>query len=315
VVSAAIGVDIGGTGTKAAIVDRDGNVLLRIERPTDVTAGTKSILAIIDELIPGAPDAGGTVEAIGIGAAGFIDAANGRVTFAPNLVYDDPQVADALRLRVGLPVALDNDANVAAWGERAYGAARGSDHVVYITLGTGIGSGFIVDGKLVRGLSGGAAEFGHTVIDIDGPQCNCGLRGCLEQFASGQAIARMGREAVAKDPASSIVAFAESVDAITAKHVAQAARQYDDTARAVLRQAGRALGIGLSNAVNVFDPDVVVLGGSLVNAGEPYLGPARDTLAAMNAGQKRRPTRLVVTDLKGDAGILGAAALAFDEAR
>ncbi|MGH2695171.1 MAG: ROK family protein, partial [Actinomycetota bacterium] len=118
---AAIGVDIGGTGTKAGIVARDGSVLLRLERPTDPSAGTKSVIAIVEELVEAAPGVDATVEAVGIGAAGFIDAVNGLVTFAPNLVYDDPHVAEAVRVRVGLPVVLDNDANVAAWGERAYG--------------------------------------------------------------------------------------------------------------------------------------------------------------------------------------------------
>ncbi len=312
---AAIGVDIGGTGTKAGIVARDGSVLLRLERPTDPSAGTKSVIAIVEELVEAAPGVDATVEAVGIGAAGFIDAVNGLVTFAPNLVYDDPHVAEAVRVRVGLPVVLDNDANVAAWGERAYGGARGSDHVAYVTVGTGIGSGFIVDGRLVRGFTGAGAEFGHTVVDPDGPQCNCGLRGCLEQLASGRAIERMAQEAVASDPNSSIVAFAENPAAITVVHVAQAAREYDGTAREVLKRAGRALGVGLSNIANVFDPEVIVIGGSVMRAGEPFLGPARDALAKMTTAQRRRPMRLDVTTLKGDAGILGAAALAFDEAR
>jgi glucokinase len=312
---AAIGVDIGGTGTKAGIVGRDGSVLLRLERPTDPSAGTKSVIAIVEELVEAAPGVDATIEAVGIGAAGFIDAANGFVTFAPNLVYDDPHVADAVRIRTGLRVVLDNDANVAAWGERAYGGARGSDHVAYVTVGTGIGSGFIENGRLVRGFTGAGAEFGHTVVDPDGPPCGCGLRGCLEQLASGRAIERMAQEAVVSDPSSSIVAFAENPVSIAVIHVVQAAREYDGTARDVLRRAGRALGIGLSNIANVFDPEVIVIGGSVARAGEPFLGPARDALAEMTTAQRRRPMRLDVTSLEGDAGILGAAALAFDQAR
>ena len=311
----AIGVDVGGTATKAGIVDREGTILLRLERPTDVTAGTKGIITIVEELLEAAGGVDATVGAVGIGAAGFIDAMKGLVTLSPNLIYDDPHVADAVRTRLSLPVVLDNDANVAAWGERAYGAARGSDHVAYVTVGTGIGSGFIVNGRLVRGFTGAGAEFGHTVVDPDGPACNCGLRGCLEQLASGQAIARMAATAVESDPTSSILAFAEGQGPITALHVARAAREYDETAREVLRRSGRALGIGLSNIANVFDPQVVVLGGSVIKAGEPFLGPVRDTLAEMSTSQRRRPMRLDVTTLKGDAGILGAAALASDEAR
>jgi glucokinase len=282
-----------------------------MERPTDVTAGTKGVIEVVEELLARATEF--DIEAVGVGAAGFIDASTGSVTFSPNLVYDDPNVAEAVRSRTGTPVVVDNDANAAAWGERTYGAARGSDHVAYLTLGTGIGSGFIVEGRLLHGLTGAAAELGHMVIDPNGPQCRCGLRGCFEQLASGTAIAHMARVAVEEDPQSTILAFAGSVEAITGEHVAKAAREYDETARNVLREAGRVLGIGLSNVVNIFDPEVIVLGGAVVAAGEPFLGPARDQLANMMSVQRRRPMRLEVTILRSDAGIIGAAALAFDE--
>lgn len=310
---AAIGVDVGGTETKAGIVDESGTILARADRPTDVQAGTKGILAIAEELLGNASEQGIEISCIGIGAAGFINAETGSATFAPNLVYDDPKIAAALRAATDLPVALDNDANAAAWGERRFGPARGSDHLAFLTIGTGIGSGFVVEGRLVRGRTGAAAEFGHTIVEIDGPQCPCGLRGCIEQLASGPAIARQAREAVTEDPSSSILSFASSADEITAEDVARAARQYDETARAILRRAGSALGVGLSNIVNIFDPEVIVLGGSVVKAGEPFLGPARDRLAAMTTAQRRRPIRLDVSTLE-DAGIVGAAALAFDEA-
>lgn len=310
----AIGVDVGGTKTKAGLVDGDGAILIRVERPTDPSAGTKGILAVVEELIERAPEAGREVAGVGVGAAGFVDAKRGAIVFSPNLTYDDPAIADALRARTALPVAVDNDANAACWGEVTFGTARDLANVAFITLGTGVGSGFVVEGTLLRGSSGAAAELGHTVIDIDGPRCPCGLRGCLEQFVSGGAIARLGREAVAEDPSSTILSFAGSPDAVTAAHVARAARQYDETARAVLRRAGTALGIGLSNVVNIFDPDAIVLGGGVAAAGEPFLGPARDTLAAMNTAQRRRPTRLDVSSLGEDAGIIGAAALGLGAA-
>jgi glucokinase len=311
--TAVIGVDVGGTRTKAGIVDRDGAVLVRSERPTDPSAGTKGIIGTVEDLVQKTGDLDVELVAVGIGAAGFVDAASGSVTFSPNLVYDDPEIAAAVAARVDLPVVVDNDANAAAWGERKYGAARGSDHVALVTLGTGIGSGFIVDGNLIRGLTGAAAELGHTIVDPDGPACPCGLRGCLEQLASGTAIARMGMEAAAADESSSILAFAGSLEEITAEHVAKAGREYDDAARAVLRRAGTALGIGLSNVVNLFDPEVIVLSGSVVGAGEPYLGAARDTLVRMTQAQRRRAMRLDVTRLGRDGGIIGAAALAYDE--
>jgi glucokinase len=308
----AIGIDIGGTGTKGGLVADDGEVVVRAERPTDEGAGTKSILNVVEDLLQKATAEGIEPVATGVGAAGFIDFATGTVTFSPNLTYDDPHVAQALRSRFNMECVVDNDANAAAWGERAFGVAKGLDDVAVLTLGTGLGSGFIAGGRMVRGSTGAGAEFGHTVIDPKGPPCPCGLRGCLEQFASGHAIARMATEALADDPQSSIRAIAGSRSQITGEDVARAARELDETARAVLRRAGEALGIGLSNVANVFDPEAIVLCGSVVAAGEAYLGPARDTLARMTAAQRRRPMRLDVTALGHDAGIIGGAALAFD---
>jgi glucokinase len=312
--NAVIGVDVGGTGTKAAIVAADGNVIARLERPTDPSAGTKGIIFVVEDLLRRALDLGYDILAIGVGAAGFIDWSTGAVTFAPNLEYDDPHVAAALRARTNVPVVVDNDANAAAWGERRFGAARGLDDIVLLTLGTGIGSGIISRGRLVRGATGAGAELGHMVIDPDGPPCGCGLRGCFEQFASGQAIERMARAALLDDPASTILSFATSPATVTARDVARAAREYDETARMILRTAGRYLGIGMSNVVNLFDPDAIVLSGSVVKAGEAYLGPARDMLVEMTALQRRRPMRIDAAMLEEDAGIVGAAALAFDEA-
>jgi glucokinase len=311
----AIGVDVGGTSTKAALVTDTGEVLLRVERATDRSAGTKGIIEVIDELIGLAPDVEVNPSAVGVGAAGFIDATTGSVTFAPNLTYDDPHVADAVRARIGLPVVVDNDANAAAWGERTFGAARGLDHVVLLTLGTGIGSGFVIGGRLLRGSTGAGAEFGHTIVDPEGPECPCGLRGCIEQFASGGAIGRAARRAAEGNPTTTMIAMAGSVEAITAEHAAKAAREYDELALSIMREAGRWLGVGLSNIANLFDPQSIVLGGGVVKAGEAFLGVARDKLVAMTGAQRRRPMRLDVTVLGSDAGIVGAAALAFHEAK
>ncbi|HEX2059041.1 MAG TPA: ROK family protein [Actinomycetota bacterium] len=309
----AVGVDIGGTAVKAAGVTRDGTVLERIERPTDASAATKSLLGVLEDLVERLERSDHAVAAIGVGAAGFVDFDAGAVTFSPNVVYDDPQIATAVSDRFDLPVFVDNDANAAVWGERTYGCCAGASDVVMLTLGTGIGSGIVANGELVRGATGAGAEIGHMVVDPSGPTCPCGLRGCLEQLASGTAIERLAHLALGGDPASAITAFAEPGGEITGESVAKAAREYDQTARDVLRKAGTALGIGLANVVNVFDPELIVLGGSVVNAGEPYLGPARDQLARMMQAQRRRPMRLDVTSLRGDGGIVGAAALAWGE--
>lgn len=308
-----IGIDAGGTATKGALVDATGHASDHVEVPTEPMAATKSIISVAEALLERASSRDTRPAAIGIGAAGFIDRASGSVTFSPNLVYDDPDVRAAVMTRVGVPVVVDNDANAAVWGERAFGTATGSDHVAMITLGTGIGAGFVVEGKLIRGFSGAGAELGHMVIDPAGPVCSCGLRGCLEQLASGGAIGRMGRAAAEDDPSSTMVRLAGSVAGIEGEHVAGAAAQHDEAASRVLRRAGRALAIGMSNVVNLFDPEVIVLGGSAVRAGEPYLGVARDELVRMTAAQRRRPVRVDAAALGNDAGIVGAAALAFDE--
>lgn len=311
--SAAIGVDVGGTTVKAGIVDMSGEVLDRVEHPTEAQAATKTTIEVTEAAIERAQEMGYVPVAVGIGAAGFVDVQSGSVTFSPNLVYDDPDVADAVAARVNLPVMVDNDGNAAAWGERAVGAAKGSNNMALLVIGTGLGSGFVSNGRLVRGFSGAAAEFGHVVVDPSGPRCNCGLRGCIEQYVSGQAIARMGREAAAQDPSTSMVSFAGSAEAITGYDVTRAAREMDEAARDVLRKAGRMLGLAMCNVVNVFDPEVIVLGGRVTESGEPFLGPARDELARMLSEQKRRPTRLALSALGRNAGIVGAAALAIDE--
>ncbi|MBA3429980.1 MAG: ROK family protein [Actinobacteria bacterium] len=311
---AALGIDVGGTGTKGGIIDRSGNVLAGVEHPTDKNAGTKGILRVAEELLELAEDMAIVVTSVGVGAAGFIDARSGSIIFAPNLTYDDPNIADALRARVELPSVVDNDGNATVWGERAFGSAKGCDHLTLITLGTGIGSGFVIAGKLLRGSTGAGSELGHTVVDVNGPPCKCGLRGCAEQLASGQAIERMARAAAVEDSETSLVERAGSVDAITARHVAEAAGEGDEVATTVLRRAGIALGILMSNVANLFDPEVIVLSGSVAKAGEPFLGPARDQLARMTAAQRRRPLRIDITKLGKDAGVIGAAALAFDEA-
>lgn len=309
----AIGVDVGGNSTKGGLVGPGGAIIERTERSTDPAAGTAAIVAVAAALADRAAALGTEVLGVGVGAAGFVDAERGAVTFSPNIVYDEPDIAAALGRTLGLPIFVDNDANAAAWGERAFGAARGSDHVAMLTLGTGLGAGFIVGGRLLRGATGMAAEFGHTIVEPGGPPCPCGLNGCIEQLVSGKAIARRAREAARQYPESLFLEAAGGIDAISAHHVGDAAERGDPQALAVLEQAGRALGIGLSNVVNIFDPDVIVLGGGVIRAGEPLLAPARDQMKAMGLAQRRRPQRLEVGKLGGDAGLVGAAALALSE--
>ena len=224
----AIGVDIGGTAVKAALVSEAGVISHRTEKPTDPLAGTASIVSIVGEVLAIAATENLEVVGVGVGAAGFVDFDAGSMTFAPNLVYEDPAIAAAVEKAARTPVTLDNDANAAAWGERSFGAVPGANDLVLMTLGTGIGSGIVQNGHLSHHpwTYGREQEFGHTIIDVGGPLCRCGLKGCIEQLASGQAIERMAREAIAEDPDSSILDFAGSVEEITGLDVAKATARW-----------------------------------------------------------------------------------------
>ena len=306
----ALGIDIGGTACKGGLVAADGTLSSRSEISTRPGDGTGTVLELAETLLAKAREESVEIGAIGVGAAGFVDRRDGSISFSPNVTYENPQLAGALRDRFSLDTIVANDANAAAWGEREAGAAAGFDHVALVTLGTGVGGGFIIGGRLLLGATGAAAEFGHTVLDPEGPPCPCGLSGCVEQFVSGSAIARMGEQALARWPDSSIKDLAKG-EPISALHVAQAAREWDEAAREVLARAGGYLGIALSNIVNMFEPEVIVIGGSVADAGESFLGPARDRFNAMLAQQHRRPVRLERARLGNDAGMVGAALLAL----
>lgn len=301
------GVDIGGTKVLAALVDDGGVIRHRIDRETDPEAGTSSILSALADLLADRPASAG---AIGVAAAGFVEHPSGRIVFAPNLTYDDPDVAARVRSRFGLPAVVENDANAAAWGEREFGAARGAANMVMVTVGTGIGGGIVVDGRLYRGSRGFAAEFGHMTVVDEGPRCACGEQGCLEALASGSAIARMAREAIASAPDSVVLELAlDDPRRITGALVTEAARAGDEFALRILGRAGRALGIGLANLANLFDPEVIVVGGGGGDAGRLLLDPARVEMER-RIGARHEPPEIRTARLGNDAGVIGVASLA-----
>ncbi len=308
----AVGIDVGGTKILAVRVARDGAILARSESPTPAEDQEATLAAMI-----AAAEALRTPEvlAVGVGAAGMVDVANGVLRFAPNLAWRDLAIADRMRAALGIPVQLDNDANVAAYGEFRFGSGRGYRHVLLVTVGTGIGGGIIIDGRLFRGSNGYAAEIGHIVVEPDGPPCGCGNRGCWEQVASGNAIGRLGREEVAEHPSSVLARLAGGdPQAVTGKLVTQAAQRGDPVATRILSEVGRRLGIGLAGLVNVLDPQVVVVGGGAAVAGDLLLEPARAAfLDAVEAPDRRPSVPIVVAQLGTDAGAVGAAALALEE--
>ena len=312
----AIGVDIGGTKVAAGLVDEEGAVLARARRLTpsrDPGAVEATIVEVVRELHRDVEIAG-----VGIGAAGFVDAARSRVMFAPHLAWRDEPLRDAVGAALGLPVIVENDANAAAWAEWRFGAARGETRLVCVTLGTGIGGGIVLDGEVQRGRWGMAGEFGHMVVVPDGRRCECGNRGCLEQYASGNVLGREARElAEAGSPVT--VGLLErvggDVSALVGPLITEAAQDGDPTAIELFGEVGRWLGIGLANLAAALDPGTFVIGGGVSAAGELLLGPARDSFRRTLTGRGFRPeARIVAAALGPEAGLVGAADLARGDA-
>jgi glucokinase len=308
--TATIGMDIGGTNVRGAIVADDGTVVREEHRHTphgwDALSGT--ILDVIADLRSGPPD----VVAIGIGIAALVDF-DGRIHFAPNLpgLVNLPLRAE-LADKTDLPVLVDNDANAAAWGEASYGAAVGVRDCLLITLGTGIGGGIIANGGLYRGGHGFAAEVGHFTVEPDGPLCACGERGHWEAVASGTALGRMAREAAAAGDAPSILkAAGGQVEAITGYHVTRAALDGETDAHRLLDRYAQNVALGLAGLANVLDPTLIVVSGGLIELGDLLLEPVRRSFAGRIEGAEFRPSPEIVAARLGErAGMIGAAALA-----
>ena len=306
---AAIGIDLGGTKIAGLLVGEDGSVLATEERQTP--EATEAILTELAAIVSALrrPE----VEAVGIGAAGMVDHTSGTIPFAPNLPLRRVPLRDRVAEATGLRCIVDNDANAAGWGEHRFGAARGHDHVLLVTVGTGIGGAVISEGRLLRGAHGFAGEIGHIVVEPGGPPCGCGNRGCWEQVASGQALDRLAREDVGRDARGGI-SLAAGGSAPTGHHVTEAARSGDEPARRIFAEVGRRLGEGIAGLVNVLDPEIVVVGGGVAETGDLLLDPAREAFWSTVELRRGRPDVPLVPALLGnDAGAIGAAALALVE--
>ena len=307
-----IGVDIGGTKIAAGVVDDEGTLLARTRRQTEASDPGAIELAVSDAVaeLRAAHD----VEAVGVAAAGFVDAHSGVVLFAPNLAWrDEPLQADLAR-RIGLPVVIENDANAAAWGEFQFGAGRAVDDAVLVTVGTGLGGGVVLDGRLLRGHVGLAGELGHLRVVPDGIRCGCGNRGCWEKYASGSALQREGRELVASGSV-----HAERLrelcggdpDALRGAMITTAAGEGDQASIELLADLGTWLGEGMTSVAAVLDPELFVVGGGVVEAGDLLLGPARHALQRQLTGRSHRPDNgIEAATLGNSAGVIGAADLA-----
>lgn len=306
----AIGVDLGGTKLLLGVLDSASKVAWE-SRERSTGQSEDELVELLVREIEEARQARPGVGAVGLGIPATIDHDRGVAVSAVNLPLEDLPIRDLVSERTDLPVFVDNDANVAALAEHLHGAARGADNAVMLTIGTGIGGGLILGGEIYRGATGAGAELGHMVIDMDGPLCpgNCPGRGCVEAFASGTALGREGREAAEREPASALGRMRADGRKIDGKAVTEAAAGGDRTAIAVFDLVGGRLGVALASFANIFEPEVIVIGGGVIAAGDLLLGPARRELQERALRPMNR-TPVVAAELGQDAGMIGAAAMA-----
>ena len=307
----AIGVDVGGTKIAAAVVSPEGEILGETRYAT-VAVPPNRLVDTISRAINEVRD-GFEVGGVCVAVPGLILAAENKVVFAPNLheienIRLDREIGGA----TGLRVTVENDANAAAWGEFRFGAGKDVEHQVFITLGTGVGGGIITHGILLRGAQGAGGELGHVTIHPTGPRCGCGNHGCLEVLASGTAIRRRAREVANERPNSALGRLAIERD-VLGEDVSRLALEGDESSIAVLKETGRWLGIGLAGFVNMFNPEVIPVGGGAAQAGELVLGPAREEVRLRARSPSRELVRIVEATLGPESGVLGAAALARSE--
>jgi glucokinase len=304
-----IGVDIGGTKVAAGVVDDNGEIVEHTLRPTaadrpDVVAET--VADVVREL-----SAGREIEAVGVGAAGFVDESRSMVRFAPNLAWREEPLQKKISGLVGLPVVIENDANAMAWGETRFGAGRGQSHVVCLTLGTGIGGGIVIDGALYRGRWGMGAELGHMQVLPGGRPCGCGNIGCWEQYASGQALVKDVKEIVAAEPDRARVLLGLASGTIEGEEITEAARLGDDASLAAFDSLADWLGQGMADLVAILDPGCFIVGGGVSRAADLFIDRAREAFAERLTGRGHRPlAEIRPAELGAAAGVVGAADLA-----
>jgi len=312
----AIGIDIGGTNIKGGLVSDEGEIIARTCVPTEEEKGGAQLLAKITamagELAGQAP---AKPVAVGIGTPGFVDLDAGLVTDCSGKIpgWTGTRVAEAVSAAVGLPACIENDVKVITLGEGWIGAARGVKNFVLLALGTGVGGGIVVDGKLLQGATGSAATLGHMIVEPEGKTCMCGSRGCLECYISTRSIGAMAIDYVMRGVKTSIPGFAEN-GTIDARAVFEAARGGDRVACEIVKRVAKYLGAAIVSLIDTLDPEMIVVGGGIAKAGELLLNPVRelaDTLAWRQPGAPNVPIRC--TELGDDAGVCGAAALVFQQ--
>ncbi len=308
-----VGVDVGGTNVKVALVDKTGSIVYTDTVPTRAEMGYEytisNIIKAISDVIKESKVAKDSVEGIGFGFPGQIDCDNGIVRLAPNIPgWVDIPIADIVSKEFGVPVKVDNDVRCAALAELNYGAGKGTTNMICITVGTGIGSGLIVNGKLVRGASNAAGELGHIKLQMEGgPLCGCGDQGCLEAFASGPAIVAMAEEYIKGGKSTKYRELAKNE--ITPYYVCEAAKQGDVVAKKIFEIIGTYIGTGLASVVNLLNPEKIVIGGGVADAGDFLFNPIKDALKKRTMPIQGAAVQVVHAELGNTAGVIGASLL------
>lgn len=309
-----VGIDLGGTNIVAGLVDEKYQILGKVSRKTNRPRPAEEIAAdmaacaldVIREqgLTPE------QVEWIGIGTPGIANSETGIIEYSNNLDFHNVPIVRWISEKTGRPAFVENDANAAAYGEYVAGAAKGATNAVCITLGTGVGGGIVIDGKIYAGSNYAGAELGHTVLNMDGPMCTCGRKGCFEVYSSATGLVRMTQEAIARNPESLMAKTAAEQGKVSARTAFQCMREGDAAAKEVVDFYIRALAAGITNTINIFQPDVLCIGGGVCNEGDALLLPVKELVAKeVYTRSSEKNTEIVIAKLGNDAGIIGAAFL------
>ncbi len=309
-----IGIDIGGTNIACGIVDEDCRIIASAKVKTNAPRPYEEILEAIKESVRAACAKAGispsNAECIGIGCPGTCNRESGTVEYSNNLGFVNAPVGRDIAAEFGLKTYLDNDANAAAFGEFVAGAAKGSRNAVVITLGTGVGSGIIIDGKIYSGSNFAGGEIGHTVIVVDGLPCTCGRNGCFEAYSSATGLIRMTSEAAALNPESLTARLIEQDGRVSARTAYKAMKQGDETGKAITERYVKYLACGIANTINIFQPDILCIGGGVCNEGDTLLLPLKERVAEqIYSKNSTKNTEIVICSLGNEAGIIGAAML------
>jgi glucokinase len=309
-----IGIDLGGTNIKAGVVTEDYQIISKASTKTSLPRSADEIAADMAKTALEAVKVAGIyladVEWIGIGTPGIADNSNGTIPYSNNLGFYDVPIRSYIQRDIDKPVYIANDANAAAYGEFLAGAAKGASDMVCITLGTGVGAGVIIDGKIFTGRNLAGTEIGHTVIDPSGRQCTCGRNGCFEVFSSATGLINMTKDKISEYPDSFLAKMAKEDNHVSARHPFNAMREGDQAGKDVVQAYVKYLSIGIANVINIFQPDVLCIGGGVCNEGDPLLLPLKELVRGqIYTKMLQKNTEIVLAKLGNDAGIIGAAFL------